>query len=149
VRRKLPTRLPANDIDHVGMATLKGMRDGLKRDRITFEGNKDADYSFSKIKSFIWLSENAMPYCLCHREACTGTHIFPRRVCYIQLHYRQKRGQVAPQYLESEDTAKIYLEPTLAQASPQERNDCMLRVLKVVTGCLYWRSIRICSCACS
>jgi hypothetical protein len=106
VRRKLPTRLPANDIDHVGMATLKGMRDGLKRDRITFEGNKDADYSFSKIKSFIWLSENAMPYCLCHREACTGTHIFPRRVCYIQLHYRQKRGQVAPKFVVSESDPK-------------------------------------------
>lgn len=54
---ELATRLPSDDID-VGMATLKGMRDGLRRDRVTFECNKDADYSFAKIKKLIAAAYN-------------------------------------------------------------------------------------------
>ena len=54
---ELATRLPADDVD-VGMATLKGMKDEARRDRITFECNKDADYFFSKIKKLVAAAYN-------------------------------------------------------------------------------------------
>ncbi|KAL8804258.1 MAG: hypothetical protein Q9200_005898 [Gallowayella weberi] len=48
----LSMKLPTDDID-VDMATLKGMRDSFKRERVSFECNKDDDYSFTKVKRLI------------------------------------------------------------------------------------------------
>ena len=45
---ELAMKLPNDDID-VGMATLKGMRDLSKRERVTFECTKDADYTFTTV----------------------------------------------------------------------------------------------------
>ena len=49
---ELSMKLPQDDID-VGMAMLRGMRDVDKRERVSFECNKDADYSFANIKKLI------------------------------------------------------------------------------------------------
>ena len=54
---ELSMRLPQDDID-VGMATLKGMRDTIKRERVSFECNKDADYSFTTVKRLITAAYN-------------------------------------------------------------------------------------------
>ena len=49
---ELSLKLPQEDID-VGMATLKGMHDVGKRERISFECNKDADYSYANVLRLI------------------------------------------------------------------------------------------------
>ena len=48
----LVIHLLTNDIN-IGMFILKGMREGDKRKRISFECNKDSDYLFKKIKLLI------------------------------------------------------------------------------------------------
>ena len=50
----LSRKLPNDEVD-VGMATLKGMRDMHKRDQVTFECNKSADYSFKMVERLIIL----------------------------------------------------------------------------------------------
>ena len=42
---ELAAQLSAEDID-MGMVILRGIRDELKKERILFEYNKDADYAF-------------------------------------------------------------------------------------------------------
>ena len=49
---ELSLKLPLDDID-VGMGTLKGMRDVDKRERVSFECNKDADYSYPNVTKLI------------------------------------------------------------------------------------------------
>lgn len=49
---ELAMKLPTDDID-VGMATLKGMSDIQKRERVSFECNKDHDYSFTTVQRLI------------------------------------------------------------------------------------------------
>lgn len=49
---ELAIRLPSEQID-VGMAVLKGMRDVDKRQQVTFECNKDSDYSFPTVLRFM------------------------------------------------------------------------------------------------
>ena len=49
---ELAMKLPTDDID-VGMATLKGMRDLGKRERVSFECNKDHDYSFTTVQRLV------------------------------------------------------------------------------------------------
>jgi len=48
----LAAKLPSDDID-VGMAVLKGMRDGSKKEKVSFECNKDANYSYDMVKKLI------------------------------------------------------------------------------------------------
>jgi len=48
----LATKLPTDEIN-VGMATLKGMKDDEKRSRVTYDCNKEQDFSFSHIKKLI------------------------------------------------------------------------------------------------
>jgi len=47
-----PAKLPSDDID-VGMAVLKGMRDGSKKEKVSFECNKDANYAYDMVKKLI------------------------------------------------------------------------------------------------
>ena len=49
---ELAIRLPLDQLD-VGMATLRGMKDKDKRERVSFECNKDADYAFATVVRFI------------------------------------------------------------------------------------------------
>ena len=49
---ELAIKLPTDNIE-AGMATLKGMKDSNKLDRITFECNKDSDYSFTHVSKSI------------------------------------------------------------------------------------------------
>ena len=49
---ELSMRLPTDNLD-VGMATLRGIRDTFKRERISFECNKDSDYSYDQVKRLI------------------------------------------------------------------------------------------------
>ena len=49
---ELAIRLP-NDYIDVGMATLKGMRDTSKRERVSFECGKDADYTYATVTRLI------------------------------------------------------------------------------------------------
>ncbi len=48
----LAAKLSTNDID-VGMAVLKSMRNGNKKEKISFECNKKANYSYVMIKKLI------------------------------------------------------------------------------------------------
>lgn len=48
----LATKLPTDEIN-VGMATLKGMKDEDKRSRVTYDCNKEQDFSFPHIKKLI------------------------------------------------------------------------------------------------
>lgn len=48
----LATKLPSDSID-AGMATLKGMTNNAKKERVSFECNKDSDYSFGTVKKLI------------------------------------------------------------------------------------------------
>ena len=54
---ELAARLPEDDID-AGMATLKGMRDVDKRDWISFECNKDVDYTFVTVRRLVMAAYN-------------------------------------------------------------------------------------------
>jgi len=48
----LAAKLPSDDID-VGMTVLKGMRDGSKKERVSFECHKDANYFYDMVKKLI------------------------------------------------------------------------------------------------
>ena len=53
----MATRLPANDVD-VKITIFKGIKNKIKRNKITFECNKNADYFFTKIKKLIAAAYN-------------------------------------------------------------------------------------------
>ena len=48
----MATRLPANDVD-VKIAIFKSIKNKARRNKITFECNKNTNYFFSKIKKLI------------------------------------------------------------------------------------------------
>lgn len=48
----LAAKLPADDID-VGMTVLKGMKNGSKKEKISFECNKEANYAYDMVKKLV------------------------------------------------------------------------------------------------